>query len=120
MKINIVSPGRFHVCDLARELARNGHDVKFYSFVPTKRAMKFGLPKECSASLILPMAPFLVLSKKIFPKSGWATKLTTLFQDWLTSVVMRKCDVCHEWKSYQGIQKAWMRTFAARSEVAVG
>lgn len=46
MKINILSSGRFHVCDLARELARNGHDVKFYSFVPTKRAMKFGLPKE--------------------------------------------------------------------------
>lgn len=94
MKINIVSPGRFHVCDLARELARNGHDVKFYSFVPTKRAMKFGLPKECSASLVLPMAPFLLLSKKLFPKSNWAAKITTLFQDWLTSVVMRKCDVC--------------------------
>lgn len=94
MKINIVSPGRFHVCDLARELARNGHDVKFYSFVPTKRAMKFGLSKECSSSLILPMAPFLLLSKKIYPKSGWVAKITTLFQDWLTSVVMRKCDVC--------------------------
>ncbi len=94
MKINIVSPGRFHVCDLARELARNGHDVKYYSFVPTKRAMKFGLPKECSASLFWPMAPFLALSKKIFPRSPWAAKMTTLFQDWLTSVVMRKCDVC--------------------------
>lgn len=94
MKINILSPGRFHVCDLARELARNGHDVKFYSFVPTKRAMKFGLPKECSASLFWPMSPFLALSKKIFPRSQWAAKFTILFQDWLTSVVMRKCDVC--------------------------
>ena len=94
MKINVLSPGRFHVCDLARELARNGHDVKFYSFVPTKRAMKFGLPKECSASLFWPMSPFLMLSKKLFPRSQWAAKLTILFQDWLTSVVMRKCDVC--------------------------
>ena len=94
MKINILSPGRFHVCDLARELARNGHDVKFYSFVTTKRAMKFGLPKECSASLFWPMSPFLALSKKIFPRSQWAAKFTILFQDWLTSVVMRKCDVC--------------------------
>lgn len=66
MKINILSPGRFHVCDLARELARNGHNVKFYSFVPTKRAMKFGLPKECSASLFWPMSPFLMLPKKLF------------------------------------------------------
>lgn len=78
MKINILSPGRFHVCDLARELARNGHDVKFYSFVPTKRAVKFGLPKECSASLFWPMSPFLALSKKLFPKSQWAAKLTIL------------------------------------------
>lgn len=94
MKINILSPGRFHVCDLARELARNGYDVKFYSFVPTKRAMKFGLPKECSVSLFWPMSPFLALSKKFFPKSQWAARITILFQDWLTSLVMRKCDVC--------------------------
>lgn len=94
MKINILSPGRFHVCDLARELALNGHDVKFYSFVPTKRAMKFGLPKECSASLFWPMAPFLALSKKLFSKKRWAARLTMYFQDWLTSIVMRKCDVC--------------------------
>lgn len=39
MKINILSPGRFHVLDLARELDKNGFDVKFYSFVPTKRAV---------------------------------------------------------------------------------
>lgn len=93
-KVNILSPGRFHVCDLARELARNGFDVKFYSFVPTKRAMKFGLPKECSASLFWPMAPFLFLSKKLFPRREWAKKLTILFQDRLTSIVMRKCDIC--------------------------
>lgn len=30
MKINILSPGRFHVLDLARELDKNGFDVKFY------------------------------------------------------------------------------------------
>lgn len=94
MKINILSPGRFHVCDLARELARNGHDVKFYSFVPTKRAMKFGLPKKCSSSLFWPMAPFLLISKKLFPRSQWASKMLVFFQDWLTSIVMRKCDLC--------------------------
>lgn len=45
-KINILSPGRFHVCDLARELDKQGFDVKFYSFVPSKRTEKFGLPKN--------------------------------------------------------------------------
>lgn len=94
MKINILSPGRFHVCDLARELARNGHDVKFYSFVSTSRAMRFGLPKKCSASLFWPMSPVLLLSKKLFPRKQWAARLVMYFQDWLTSVVMRRCDVC--------------------------
>ena len=46
IKINIFSPGRFHVCDLARELDKNGFDVKFYSFVSAKRAEKIGLPIE--------------------------------------------------------------------------
>ena len=94
MKINILSPGRFHVCDLARELNKNGFDVKFYSYVPTRRAMKFGLPRKCSVSLFWPMLPFLVLSKKLFPQKQWAAKLCVCFQDWLTSIVMRRCDVC--------------------------
>ena len=93
IKINILSPGRFHVCDLARELDRNGFDVKFYSFVPTKRAMKFGLPRRCSASLYIPLIPFLALSKVFFKKKSWAQVLLTKTQDYLTGLVMRKCDV---------------------------
>ena len=33
LKINIISPGRFHVCDLARELDKNGWDVRFLTNV---------------------------------------------------------------------------------------
>lgn len=91
MKINILSPGRFHVLDLARELDRNGHDVKFYSFVPKKRAMSFGLPAHCSCSLIWAIAPFLFLAK-IFKKQ-WAVQLRIWVQDRMTALVMRKCDV---------------------------
>ena len=46
MKITIAASHRFHLLDLARELASLGHEVRFYSYVPTKRAMKFGLKKE--------------------------------------------------------------------------
>jgi glycosyltransferase involved in cell wall biosynthesis len=92
MKINILSPGRFHVLDLARELDKQGHDVEFYSFVPTKRAQKYGLPKKCSKSLFLVMLPFLGLMK-IFPKIYIIKKWSILFQDWFTSVYMRKCDI---------------------------
>lgn len=93
MKINILSAGRFHVLDLARELDRQGFDVKFYSFVPRRRAAFFGLPECCSSSLVIPLAPFLLLEKKLFPRKRWANQLRIWIQDRLTSVVMRRCDV---------------------------
>lgn len=91
IKINIVSPGRFHVCDLARELDKNGWDVRFYSFVPTRRAMKFGLPKKCSKSVLLFVAPFLLLQRLV--NKEWTRQLRRYVQDIITSIYMRKCDV---------------------------
>lgn len=93
IKVNIFSPGRFHVCDLARELDKHGYDVKFYSFVPTKRTEKFGLPKKCTFSLYVPMIPFLFLEKIVFKHFDWSKRLRILVQDWLTSLVMRKADI---------------------------
>lgn len=92
MVVNIISPGRFHVLDLARELNKEGHDVKFYSFVPRKRAMAFGLPKQCSASLFYPLMPFLLI-QRIFGKYQWSHQLRIKVQDILTACVMRKCDL---------------------------
>lgn len=92
-KINILSPGRFHVCDLARELDKNGFDVKFYSFVPVWRAQKFGLPKRCSASVIGFIFPFLFLEKILFANKLWAKRLRIMLQDVITGLYMRKCDV---------------------------
>ena len=63
LKINIVSPGRFHVCDLARELDKNGWDVRFYSFVPTNRTIKFGLPAKCNKTVLPFVLPFIILQK---------------------------------------------------------
>lgn len=94
VKINILSSGRFHVLYLARELSKNEYDVKFYSFVPTKRVMRFGLSEEDNVSLFNLLVPFLFLSKVAFKKQKWAQKLLILVQDYLTGIVMRKCDVC--------------------------
>ena len=94
IKINIFSSGRFHVCDLARELDKNGFDVKFYSFVSAKRAEKFGLPRRCSFSLFILMAPFLVLERVLFKRIEWAKRLSIKVQDWLSAMVMRKSDIC--------------------------
>ena len=92
-KINILSSGRFHVCDLARELDKNGFDVKFYSFVPTKRAKKFGLPKHCCASILFFMAPFLLLEKVLFPQTKWIKRMRILIQDFISGLYMRRCDI---------------------------
>ncbi len=94
IKVNILSPGRFHVLDLARELDKNGFDVKLYSFVPTKRAEMFGLPRRCSKSIIGIMAPFLLLERKIFKHSQWIRRVRTVIQDYVTGIYMRRCDVC--------------------------
>lgn len=92
MKINILTTGRFHVLDLAIELERLGHEVNFYSYVPTKRARSFGLSRKASKSILLVMVPFLALHK-LMPKSIFVENLKINFQDWFTSIYMKKCDV---------------------------
>ena len=63
MRINIASyGGRNWLLDLAKELDSHGHEVKFYSYLTTKRAVKFGLKKECNSSYFVLALPFLFLS----------------------------------------------------------
>lgn len=57
MKIAIVTTGRFHVCDLARELSERGHEVAFYSLVPPTRTRQFGLPDSCNRWLLPRVLP---------------------------------------------------------------
>lgn len=64
MKIAIASLGRFHVLDLARELDALGEDVRFHSYVPRKRAERFGLPVRCHRGFFAAVAPFLAWQHK--------------------------------------------------------
>ena len=94
MRIAIVTTGRFHVLDLARELAALGHDVKFYSFVPRKRAEQFGLPRRCHRSL-LPWVLPLIAAQRQGPKA-WGNQLDILLQkavDSLAARLLEPCDV---------------------------
>lgn len=93
IKINVISIGRRHLLDVARELYNQGYDVKFYSFIPDKMAQKFGLPKECNHSLLIWMAPLLFLSKKIFKRNQRIRRFTQVWQDWVTSKIMRDCNI---------------------------
>ena len=92
MRINIAAAHRFHLLDLARELETHGHEVRFYSYVPTNRALKFGLKKECSYSVFYIMLPFLALVK-ISNGSSWSTKLLHRALDNYLSFFMKPCDV---------------------------
>jgi len=92
MKINIAASHRFHLLDLARELEMQGHEVRFYSYVPTKRAMRFGLKKECSYSLYYMMLPFLALVK-LSNRASWSIKSVDNILDLYLSWFMKPCDV---------------------------
>ena len=63
MRIAILSSGRFHVNDLARELDALGHEVAFYSLVPTWRLKRFGLPARCARWLAPPLAPLVAAAR---------------------------------------------------------
>lgn len=92
MKITIAASHRFHLLDLARELEKQGHEVRFYSYVPNKRAIKFGLSAKASCSLYSLMIPFLALMK-LSKGASWSIKLIQIFLDTYLSFFMKPCDV---------------------------
>ncbi|KHQ50164.1 glycosyltransferase family 4 protein [Mameliella alba] len=64
MKIAIASLGRFHVLDLARELDALGEEIRFHSYVPRRRAERFGLPARCHRGFFPAVAPLLAWQHK--------------------------------------------------------
>ncbi len=94
MRIAIVTTGRFFVLDLARELAALGHDVRFYSFVPRKRAERFGLPPQCHRGL-LPWVLPLLAAQRVGP-AAWRGRMDALLLsavDALAAHFLEPCDV---------------------------
>lgn len=92
MVINIAASGRFHLCDLARELEKKGHTVRFYSYVPKKRLGEFGLSSKCCYSLFWLMLPVLACIK-LSHRAVWAMKLEWFVLDHILGLFMKKCDV---------------------------
>lgn len=93
LRINIASSGgRFHLLDLARELRNNGHEVHFYSYVPSKRAKRYGLQPECDNNYSIMYIPFHILLL-ITKRAHWALYLFHRFFDLYTAFCMKPCDV---------------------------
>lgn len=65
MRIVIASSGRFHVLNLAIELDRLGHDVLFYSMLPDKTTLRFGLPKGLNRSQLSSVLPLILWQKSL-------------------------------------------------------
>jgi len=92
LRIAILTAGRFHVLDLARELHALGHEVKFYSFVPKVRAVGFGLPECCHVNLVPYLLPLLAWQVKA-PNLGAALRERALW--WaLNRAVIHTLDPC--------------------------
>src|SRR5262245_13475911 len=94
LRVGIASSGRFHILDLARELDAIGVDVRFYSYVPRKRAEKCGLPRRCHVAL-LPFVFPLVAMQRLLPRSfrGAMERLMCWALDATTILRLRRCDV---------------------------
>ena len=94
MRVAIVTSGRFHVLDLARELFNLGHQVRFYSYVPRNRAERFGLPRECHHPLLPYVRPLGALQQR--GPSRLKEKADTLLQraiDRLACRLVKSCEV---------------------------
>ena len=71
-----------------------GVDVRFYSYVPRKRAEKCGLPRRCHVAL-LPFVFPLVAMQQLLPRSfrGAMERLMCWALDATTILRLRRCDV---------------------------
>ncbi len=91
--INIASfGGRSHLLDTARELEKFGYKVRFYSFVPKKRAKNFGLKRRCSYSYFIFAVPFLVLFR-CTKRAQWTVNLFYFLFDIALGLFMKPCDI---------------------------
>lgn len=94
MRIAIASLGRFHVLDLARELDALGEQVRFHSYVPRKRAERFGLPPRCHRGIFPAVAPLLAWqhkAQKLWPAGQ--ERAMALALDAAVAAQLEPCDV---------------------------
>ncbi len=94
LKIAIVTTGRFHVLDLARELSALGHEVAFHSLLPKRRALRFGLPAECYRGGLRWLWPLVGL-QRFGPRrlQRWASRALVVGVDLFMSRRLQSCDV---------------------------
>lgn len=94
MRIAIVTSRRFHLLDLARELAGIGHAVQFFSCTPRSKALKAGLPPKVFRGLF--RSTFPILAAQRFGPTSWSERLDPLLDrvvDRAASRRLSRCDI---------------------------
>ena len=94
LRVGIAASGRFHLLDLARELDALGVEVRFYSYVPRKRAETFGLPGRCHVALLPFLFPLVTL-ERLLPRllPHITERLMCWGLDMLTLLRVRRCEI---------------------------
>ena len=94
LRVAIATGGRFHVLDLARELAALGHTLAFWSMVPRRQTDRFGLPPATHRSLLPRLLP-LVLAQRFGGArvSDWAHRAVLVTADRAIARRLEPCDV---------------------------
>jgi glycosyltransferase involved in cell wall biosynthesis len=123
MRIAIISAGRFHICDLARELAACGHDVALYSLVPPWRTQRFGLPPQCNRWLgpyLVPAYALYRAARKVGAASA-AQRFLYAAIDRVAANVVGACDVVIGMSQMSGASlQRLRRRFGARTVLERG
>jgi len=92
--IAILTSGRFHVLDLARELEGLGHRVRFYSLLPPWRLSARGLPARRGVWLGVGAAPLFFAQRFVDgPLRERLGDLTREAIDRTAALLLRRCDV---------------------------
>jgi len=94
LRIAIATSGRFHVLDLARELAAQGQEVTLYSMLPHARAESFGLARRNHRSTLAAVAP-VVAWQRFAPglAPGALSFLEVRAHDVAVKAMLGPCDV---------------------------
>lgn len=101
MRIAIATIGRYHVLDLARELVALGHDVSFWSLVPRKRALAFGLPD--AAYRRMPFRLLLLIAAQRFGPRRMRTMATEALLAAADRCIARRLKPCDAFIGMSGL-----------------
>jgi len=114
MKVAIVTSGRFHVGDLARELMALDVDVTLYSLIPPADVAKLGLPPS-ACRLLWPAGPAWALQRLI--SSPYSARLFSEMIDCVAAAMLKPCDAVIAMAGMSRATLTRARRFGARTFV---